>query len=68
MAYNAITKLCPSFAWISVGVEGWAGGVIVIRCGYGETRRYYGYNKREAEKRYREEFGLIGARLTRIKA
>lgn len=63
---NALVKLCPSCAWISVSVEGWPGLFVVIRCGLGETRRYYGYSKKEAERRYRAEFGLIGARLSRI--
>jgi len=67
MAYNCIAKLCPSCAWISVSVEGWAASFVRINSGLGETRRYYGYSVREAEKRYREEFGLVGARLTRIK-
>ena len=52
--------------WICISSEGWAGTFIVIRSFIGETRRYYGYSKKDAERRYREEFGLIGKHLTRI--
>lgn len=52
--------------WISVNFEGWAGSFIVVRSFIGETRRYYGYSKKEAERRYREEFGLIGKHLVKI--
>ena len=54
--------------WISIEFDGWAGSFIVVRSFIGETRRYIGYSKKEAERRYREEFGLIGKHLKRIKA
>lgn len=61
-----ISKLCPGAAWIAIHCCGWAGGFIEISCGLGETRRYFNYSRRDAERAYRQEFGLIGARLTRL--
>ena len=52
--------------WISVEFEGWAATFVVVRSFLGETRRYFGYSRKEAERRYREEFGLVGARLRRL--
>ena len=52
-------------AWISVEREGWA-GFIVIRSSVADTRRYFGYSKRDAERKYREEFGLKNWKLDRI--
>lgn len=54
--------------WISVQFDGWASTFVVVRSFIGETRRYYGYTRRQAERMYREEFGLIGKRLTKINA
>ena len=52
--------------WISITVEGWPGCFICIKSYLGETRRYYGFTKKQAERRYREEFGLVGKRLKRL--
>lgn len=61
---------CPQgtrkMKWISVEYEGWAATFVVIRSSEAETQRYYGYTKKEAERRYREKFGLVGMRLKRI--
>lgn len=52
--------------WISVEYEGWAATFVVVRSSEAETQRYYGYTKKEAERRYREKFGLVGMRLRRL--
>lgn len=52
--------------WISIKREGWPGTFVVISSHLGETRRYYGYTMKEAERRYREEFGLKYIPLARI--
>lgn len=52
--------------WISVQYEGWARTFVVIKSNLGETRRYYGYSKRDAERKYRAEFGLEHIPLARI--
>jgi len=62
-----LAKLCPSSAWISVTVSGWASGVVLVRSGLVEdSRRYLGFSLRDAEKQFRREFGLVGVRLRRL--
>ena len=52
--------------WIEVSLDGWAGVFVVVRSYLEETRRYYGMTHKQADKRYREEFGLIGKKLVHI--
>ena len=52
--------------WIEVSLDGWAGVFVVVKSYLEETRRYYGMTPKQAEKRYREEFGLIGKKLVHI--
>ena len=52
--------------WISVEYEGWASTFVVVRSSEARTERFYGYSKKEAERKYRQEYGLVGMRLTRI--
>jgi hypothetical protein len=54
-------------SWISVEYEGWASSFVVIRSSLGETERYFGYSKKEAERMYRQKYGLVGKRMKRIK-
>ena len=59
--------------WISVSFEGWASRFVVVRSYLGETRRYMCWRSgkrelKEAEAKYRAEFGLIGKHLQRINA
>lgn len=64
---NALAKLFPESAWISVSFEGWAGAIVVIRCGLVEgVKRYSGFTLKEAERRFRERFDLVGVRLRRV--
>lgn len=43
-----------SNGWISIEVDGYP------------RMRYLWYSKREAEKRYREKFGLVGKKLEKV--
>ena len=52
--------------WISVDFEGWAATCVVVSSSEADTERYFGYTKKEAERRYREKFGLVGMRLRRL--
>ena len=52
--------------WISIENEGWAGIFVVVRSSEAATERYYGYSKKEAERRYRQKYGLEGVRMMRI--
>ena len=52
--------------WISVESEGWASTFVVVRSSEAETERYYGYSKKEAERRYRAKYGLTGMRMNRL--
>lgn len=52
--------------WISVEYEGWACSFVVVRSSLGETERYFGYSKKEAEQRYRQKHGLVGVRMRRL--
>lgn len=52
--------------WISVEFEGWAGSFIAIRSSeVSGTERYFGYSKKEAERRYRQKYGLVGVQMRR---
>lgn len=53
-------------SWISVEFEGWASTFVVVRSSEAETCRYFGYSKRDAERLYRQKFGLVGKRMRRI--
>ena len=52
--------------WISVEFEGWAATFVVVRSSEADTARYYGYTKKEAERRYRQKYGLVGVRMRRV--
>lgn len=53
--------------WISVEFEGWAGSCIAIRSSEVEgTKRYFGYTKKDAERLYRQKYGLEGVRMRRV--
>ena len=52
--------------WISVEYDGYAGAVIVIKSSEADTQRYFGYSKKEAERRYRQKYGLEGVRMRRV--
>ena len=52
--------------WISVEFEGWAATFVVVRSSEAETERYYGYSKKDAERKYRQKYGLVGMKLRRI--
>lgn len=52
--------------WISIYCDSWAGVFIVVRSFLGETRRYYGYTAKQAERAYRAEFGLVGKKLVHL--
>lgn len=53
--------------WINVEFEGWAGSFIAIRSSeVSGTERYFGYSKKEAERRYRQKYGLVGVRMRRV--
>lgn len=52
--------------WISINADGWAGVFVVVRSFLGETRRYYGYTLKQAEKAYRAEFGLTAKKLVHL--
>lgn len=52
--------------WIQVNTDGWAGVFVVVRSYIEEARRYYGMTPKQAEKRYRQEFGLTGKKLVHI--
>lgn len=52
--------------WISVEFEGWAATFVVVRSSEAETERYYGYTKKEAERKYRQKYGLVGVRMRRM--
>lgn len=63
-----LARLNPDQAWISVSVEGYAGTFVRVDCGLVDdsAQRYFGYSRREAEKAYRQKYGLQGVKLTRI--
>lgn len=53
--------------WISVEFEGWAGSFIAIRSSeVSGTERFFGYSKKEAERKYRQKYGLEGVRMRRV--
>lgn len=52
--------------WISVEYEGWACTFVVVRSSEGPTERYLNFTKKEAERHYREKYGLIGMRMRRL--
>ena len=52
--------------WISISSGSWAGVFVVVRSFMGETRRYYGYTPKQAERAYRAEFGLVGRKLVHL--
>ena len=52
--------------WISISSDSWAGVFVVVRSFVGETRRYYGYTAKQAERAYRAEFGLVGKKLIHL--
>ena len=52
--------------WISVEFEGWAATFVVVRSSEADTERYYGYTKKEAERKYRQKYGLEGVRMRRL--
>lgn len=52
--------------WISVEFEGWAATFVVVRSSEADTERYYGYTKKEAERKYRQKHGLVGVRMRRL--
>lgn len=51
--------------WISVEFEGYAATFVVVRSSEADTERYYGYSKNEAERKYREKYGLVGLKMKR---
>lgn len=51
---------------ISITSDSWAGVFVVVRSFLGETRRYYGYTLKQAERAYRAEFGLTGRKLVHL--
>lgn len=54
-------------SWISVEYEGWACSFVVIRSSEVEMpERYFNYSKKEAERRYRQKYGLVGKRMKRV--
>lgn len=52
--------------WISVEFEGWAATFVVVRSSEADTERYYGYSKKEAERMYRQKYGLVGVKMRRV--
>lgn len=52
--------------WISVEYEGYACTFVAVRSSEAETCRYFNMSKKEAERRYRAKFGLVGVRMRRI--
>ena len=46
------------------GVKRFVNGAYIIRVDGYPQMRYYWYSKREAEKHYREKYGLKGKRIT----
>lgn len=52
--------------WISVEFEGWAATFVVVRSSEADTERYYDYTKKDAERLYRQKYGLIGVRMRRL--
>lgn len=52
--------------WISVEFEGWAATFVVVRSSEAEPERYYGYSKKEAERKYRQKYGLEGVRMRKL--
>lgn len=53
-------------SWISVEYEGWACSFVVVRSSEADTQRYFGYSKKEAERIYRQKYGLVGKRMKRL--
>lgn len=49
--------------WISVNYEGWACKFVAVSSSEAPTERFYGYSKRDAERRYREKYGLVGVKM-----
>ena len=52
--------------WISVEFDGWAATFVVVRSSEADTERYFGYTKKEAERKYRQKYGLVGVRMRRV--
>lgn len=52
--------------WISVEFEGWAATFVVVRSSEADTERYFGYTKKDAERRYRQKYGLVGVKMRRL--
>ena len=52
--------------WISVEFEGWAATFVVVRSSEFGSERYYGCTKKEAERKYRQKYGLVGVRMRRV--
>lgn len=52
--------------WISVEFEGWAATFVVVRSSEADTERYFGYTKKDAERLYRQKYGLEGVRMRRL--
>lgn len=52
--------------WISVEFEGWAATFVVVRSSEAPTEWFFNYSKRDAERVYRQRYGLVGMRMRRI--
>lgn len=51
--------------WISVEYEGWAATFVAVRSSEAATERYIGYSKKDAERKYRQKYGLVGVKMRR---